>query len=449
MEEKKQLKLFNLAWPIFIETALFMLLGFIDVFVLSKYDDLAASSVNTANQAVSIVTIVFTVISGASAVLISQYLGAENKKGASRIAALCITFNLAFGIIISALLVAFSKNILMFIGAKGQILEFASQYLSIVGGFLFLQSYLTAMAVIVRNHGMTKISMYVTVTMNIMNTVLDIVFVLGLFGVPKLGVAGVAVATTFSRIVGAIVLSIVLFTKVEKLSIFKLLKPFPFADVKNIIKIGVPSALETFLYNLSQLVVTAIVLNQLGDTELVTKTYVQNISMFFYIFAVSIGQASQIMTGHFVGAKKFDEAYKQGFKGYRNAILITIVASVVGILLRTQLMGIFTNDSEVIAMGSTIIMMNILLEMGRTTNLVIIACLRGAGDVFFPTGCAIFSNWLLSALGSFILVSMGFGIYGLWIALAADECVRGVLVLLRWKSRKWESKRIATVSEEN
>lgn len=90
----KKLKLFNLAWPIFIETALFMLLGFIDVFVLSKYDDLAASSVNTANQAVSIVTIVFTVISGASAVLISQYLGAENKKGASRIAALSITFNL-------------------------------------------------------------------------------------------------------------------------------------------------------------------------------------------------------------------------------------------------------------------------------------------------------------------------------------------------------------------
>ena len=78
----KKMKLFNLAWPIFIETALFMLLGFIDVFVLSKYNDLAASAVNTANQAVSIVTIVFTVISGASAVIISQCLGAKNKKGA-------------------------------------------------------------------------------------------------------------------------------------------------------------------------------------------------------------------------------------------------------------------------------------------------------------------------------------------------------------------------------
>ena len=68
----KKLKLFNLAWPIFVETLLFMFLGFVDVFILSKYDDLAASSVNTANQAVSITTIVFTVISTASAVLISQ-----------------------------------------------------------------------------------------------------------------------------------------------------------------------------------------------------------------------------------------------------------------------------------------------------------------------------------------------------------------------------------------
>src|SRR5574344_1889452 len=99
----KKLTLFNLTWPIFIETALFMLLGFIDVFVLSKYDDVAASAVNTANQAVSICTLVFTIISGASAVLISQNLGAGNKENASRISALSISFNLVRGIGVSVL----------------------------------------------------------------------------------------------------------------------------------------------------------------------------------------------------------------------------------------------------------------------------------------------------------------------------------------------------------
>lgn len=437
----KKLKLFNLAWPIFIETALFMFLGFVDVFVLSDYNDLAASSVNTANQAVSIVTIVFSVISGASAVLISQYLGAENKKGASRIAALSLTFNLIFGCIISVALAVFNRTILSFIGAKGEVLEFASQYLTIVGGFLFLQATLNAMAVIIRNHGMTQISMYVTVGMNIVNTVLDVIFVKGLFGMPQLGVVGVAVATTFSRIVGTIILAVVLFKYVEKPEIFKLLKPFPFKDVKNIIKIGVPSALESFLYNLSQLVVTSIVLNCLTNAELITKTYVQNITMFFYIFAVAIGQASQILTGHLVGGNKLDEAYKQGFRGYRNALIITVIIATTGIIFRAQLMDIFTNDTAVITMGANILIINLILELGRTTNLVVIACLRGAGDVVFPTACAIFSMWVISALGSYILaVVCGMGIYGLWIAFAADECFRGILMIWRWKSGKWKNK---------
>ena len=303
---------------------------------------------------------------------------------------------------------------------------------------------MNAMAVIIRNHGMTQISMYVTVGMNIVNTVLDIVFVLGLFGLPRMGVVGVAIATTFSRIVGTVILAVVLFKKIEKPSIFKQLKPFPFNDIKNIIKIGVPSALESFLYNLSQLVVTSIVLNCLAESALVAKNYVQNISMFFYIFAVSIGQASQILTGHLVGANKLDEAYKQGFKSYRNALAITMGMSVVGIIFRTQLMGIFTADSAVIAMGANIIIINIILEFGRTTNLVVIACLRGAGDVYFPTACAIFSMWIISALGSYIFaVVLNMGIYGLWVAFAADECFRGVMMIWRWKSGKWRGKSLA------
>ena len=439
----KKLRLFNLAWPIFIETALFMLLGFVDVFVLSRYDDLAASAVNTANQAVSIVTIVFTVISGASAVLISQYLGAQKKENASRIAAISIIFNLVAGVIISALLVLFSKPVLEFIGAEGKLLDFASEYLMIVGGFLFLQAVLASMSVVIRNHGLTQISMYVTVSMNIINTVLDIVFVLGLFGAPKMGVMGVAVATTFSRIVGTIVLGVVLFTKVENIKIFKLLKPFPWDDIKNIFKIGVPSALESFLYNLSQLVITSMVLVYLTSSELIARTYVQNITMFFYIFAVAIGQAAQIITGHLVGAGEMDNAYKSGMRAYKISMLITMVACTIGVILRKPLMDIFTDDKTVIILGAGILIIDWVLELGRTTNIVVIACLRGAGDVYFPTICAIFSMWLVSVLGAYIFaVVLDMGIYGLWVALAMDEVLRGILMVWRFKGGKWRTKAI-------
>ena len=125
----KKLTLFGLAWPIFIETALFMLLGIVDVFVLSQYNDLAAGAVNAANQATSIATVVFTVVSTASAVLISQYLGAKRRQDASKIAALSIALNFITGLLVSALFVFFHRPILGFIGAKGEILSLSGQYL--------------------------------------------------------------------------------------------------------------------------------------------------------------------------------------------------------------------------------------------------------------------------------------------------------------------------------
>ena len=443
-KKEKPMTLWGLAWPMMIETVLFMMLGMVDVLVMSRFDDLAASSVNTANQAVSVVTIVFTVISGAGGILITQYLGAENKRAASRTAALSIVLQLITGLVVSAALLLFSQPILSFIGAKGGVLEYAGQYLSVVGGFLFLQAVLSAMSVIIRSHGQTKTPMLVTVGMNLINTLLDVILVPGLFGLPKMGVLGVAIATVISRIAGAAVLAVIFFRTVEKPSVFRLLKPFPARDIILFIKVGVPAALETFLYNLSQLVITSIVLNCMTEQELIAKTYTQMITVFFYIFSVSIGQASQILIGHLVGAGKYDEAKRQGFRAYGTALIIAMAASGIGVILRVQLISIFSTDAAVIETASNILLINVLLELGRTTNLVLIASLRGAGDVLYPTICAVFSNWTLSVGLSYLLaVVCGMGIYGLWAALIADECFRGVLMLIRWRGGKWRQKTIA------
>ncbi len=438
-----ELHLFRLAWPMMVEMLLFILLGFVDVLVLSRYDDLAASGINTANQAVSVLTIVFTVFSSAGGILITQYLGAGQRQAASRIAALSIALHLFTGLAVSIVLVLFSQPILCFIGAKGQVLSFSQDYLSVVGGFIFLQAVLNALSGIFRSHGMTKLPMFVTAGMNVLNTLLDVLLVPGWLGFPKMGVMGAAVATVITRALGVIVLMVLLFRKVENPSLFRWLKPFPKRDLALFFRFGVPAALETFLYNLSQLVITSIVLNCLTEQELIAKTYIQNITILFYIFSVSIGQAAQIIVGHRVGAGAFTEARQQGFHAYKTALLIAMISSVIGILLRVPLISIFTDNAGVIQLASGIFILNLFLEFGRTTNLVLIACLRGAGDVFYPTACAVFSNWLLSVGGSYVLaVVCGWGLYGLWIALAADECFRGLLMILRWCGTRWRNARL-------
>ena len=331
----------------------------------------------------------------------------------------------------------FPRPLLVLIGADGQLLDFAGQYLSIVGGTIFLQAVMTAVSVIIRNHGLTKITMFVSAGMNLFNTALDLILV------PRTGVAGAAIATGVSRLIGCVVLVIILFTKIEKPAVFRMLIPFPLKQFGTMLKVGIPSAAETFLYNLSQLVITSIVLNFLTENELIAKTYVQSITMLFYLCSLAIGQASQIMIGHLVGAGMYDEACRQGYRSHRTALLLMAAVCGVGVLLREPLIGLFTDNPEIISIGSEIILMNCILELGRTTNLVLIACMRGAGDVYYPAVCAIFSNWLISVLGSYLMaVVFGMGVYGMWIALAADECIRGVLMLVRWRRGRWRSMRI-------
>lgn len=437
----RKMTLFNLTWPIFIEVLLFMLLGFIDVFALSQFDDVASSAVSTANQVAGICTIVFSVLSGASSVLISQNLGAHKREKASEIAAVSIGVNLVLGLIISAVLLFLHEPFLRLLGADGDILKYASEYLQIVGGFMFGQAVLSSMSAVFRSHGYTKISMYVTVAMNVVNTALDLIFVLGLFGMPVLGVVGVAVATTVSRILGLVILAIVFFRKIEKPSFIKYLKPMRWDTLKQLLKVGIPATFETANYNISQLVVTALALYFLTENEYIARNYVQNITMFFYIFSTAIGQASQILTGRRVGAGKFDEANKGVWKAYGIALALSMSVCVLGIVFRYPLLGIFTQNSEVLNIGSTIILVNIVLELGRTTNLVLINNLRGSGDVYFPSIVSIFSVWILTVGLSYLLaVVFGMGILGMWIAIAADECCRGLFMLVRWKSGKWKEK---------
>lgn len=437
----QRMNLFRLTWPILIENILFMLLGFIDIFVLSRYNDIAASAVSAANQVISICNLVFSIISGATAILISQSLGAQKRESASMIAALSLLFSGVIGLVISALIALFHRQILVFLGAQGEILEYACEYLLIVGGFIFTQAILNSVTAILRSHGHTKTSMYVTVIMNILNAGLDTIFVLGLFGFPSLGVRGVAIATTLARFIGILILCVLLFRNVESLSIFSLLKPFPKEEGKKILVVGLPSAFETINYNIAQLVVTSIIFHFLSDNDFITKTYFSNIVIFFYVFSNSIAQAAQILVGYHIGNSDPDSADRVCMRSLRISLVISMSISVAAIFLRRQLMMVFTSDPVIVAAGAALFWVDLFVEFGRTFNIVVINGLRGAGDTVYPSVVAVFSMWLVSTLGAFVLaVPCRMGLFGIWIAFAADECLRGILMLLRWKSGKWREK---------
>jgi len=447
----KRITLFALVWPILIETFLRMFFGTIDTFMLSGYSDTAVAGVGSANQYVYILILLFQIVSGGAGIVISQYLGAKNEKKASYAVVTAILFNLLLGLLISTVMFAFSGKILGLMNFEQEVYQYSKQYLLIVGSFSFVQALSMTVSAILRSHGLVKYPMFVNMASNVLNIIGNAIFIYGLFGFPVLGVKGVAISTISSQIFGLLVMFIVLKRNVGiNFSLAELLKipKKEFIEIfKNIFKIGGPSAGETLSYNIAQIVVTSFI-SAMGVYALSARFYVYNLMSYIMMFGLATAQATQIIIGHLVGAGKKDEAYKAAIRSLKLSAMVSFCVALVFAVVGKRLLGLFTDDLNIINLGAKLFLITIVLEPGRTFNLVLGHSLKGTGDAKYTMYMGLFSMWLVMVLMSYVLgIKMNLGLVGVWTAFACDEWLRGILMLKRWKSRAWEQK--AVISKQS
>lgn len=441
------LSLFKLTWPLFLELFLFMLMGLADTFMLSAVSDDAVAGVGTANQYIQIAILLLGVIGTGASIVVSQYLGSRLIGEASKIAALSVTLNLIIGFILSGIFLLLSDQIMKMMNLQGAVLEFAQSYLSIVGGFIFVQALITSLASVIRVQGWTKQTMYVSLGMNIVHVILNYILIFGKFGAPALGVEGAAISSVISRILAAIVFFWLLYQALEVRIKIQDYYTFTKEYITKILKIGIPSALEQVLYQTSQIVLLYYV-TYIGAEALSARQYAVNISMFTYLFAMAIGMGTAILIGRYVGAGEKDRAYQSVWFSVKSALIFTLIMVTLVTLFREQLIGLFTDNEEIIQIGASVLLLSVLLETGRTINITIINSLRAAGDAAYPVRIGIVSMIFIGlSLGYLFVFVFDLGLVGVWLAITCDEWIRAILVIFRWKSRKWE--RYAIVPSNN
>lgn len=438
----KRVSLLVLTWPIFAETLLRMLLGNVNVYMIGRQTDKAVAAVGVATQLISMLIMVYGIVSVGTAIMVSQTLGAGKRKEAAKVVNIAIIFNFCFGVILSIVFVVCGKWLLMIMNLPPELMQYALPYLRIVGGISFTQAILATMAAIARNYGQTKAPMAVAIGMNIINVTANYIVVFRPFGIPDFGVRGIAVSVGISQSLGVLVMFFLLF-KYLKLGLkFHIPKPFPFDILKNILNIGIPGAGSSLSYNISQLVGTYII-TLLGTQALTTRTYMQNIINILAMLGMAIAQANQIMIGHLVGANEQQKAYKECFKSLKVAIICDFTFAFVCFLFRRQLFGIYTHDQAIIEVGSLLLTISLILEPGRCFNMVLGNALQASGDVKFPVAVGIISCWTVSVGLSYVLgIHFKLGLPGVYIAFAVDEWTRGLVQLWRWRSGVWKSKRV-------
>ena len=434
----QQASLFAITWPIFIEQLSHILPGIVDTFMLSHLGDDVVAGVAVANQIVSFCIIIFSFVGVGSAVVLTHYLGAGDAAGAERVGATAIGINFWLGTVISLVIWGFSSELLGLLHLPPALMPYGQPFLALMGGTLFLESLNMSFCAIMRAHGHTREAMYVAIGMNMLNLILNVILIFGLFGFPKMGVVGAALSTVISRTVAVVAMAWLLRRELKIRLRLNMAWRMSAGAARRILRIGVPAAGEGLCWHTSFMVITYFV-GRMGVEPLATFSYAMQLSMIMMMLGLSIGIGTEIMIGHMVGAGQFDMAYRQLLRSLRVGLGVTIVSTCIVVALAVPLLGLFTGNPAIIAGGAVLLRISLLLELGRTFNLVVINSLRATGDARFPVLMGAFSMWGVAVpLAWFLGLHLGWGLVGVWIAFTADEWVRGLTMYARWKSRVWE-----------
>lgn len=449
MERQKEIKIEDytmkkMVWmsvPIFIELFLQLLVGNVDQIMISHHSQNAVAAIGNANQIMGILIIFLNVMGSGTTVVLARFLGADNKKKIAETCVSSVFMLILLGLLASIILVGLHRPVFLLMKIPQDILEDACSYMFIIGFCVVVQAVYIGFGAMLRAYGMNKEITVISFIMNILNIVGNGILIYGLFGLPALGIKGVAISTNISKCIGLVLIILTFIKKTGiKLSL-SYLRPLPLDTIGKILAVAIPSGAEGISYNMSQMIVLGVV-NTIGTAVgtyvITTKVYLGMAANVAYIYSVAIAAAMQVVVGYLVGAKRKDLVAKKVWAVQLVATVVSVGVSIVLYFYSDLFFGMFTKDERILQLAHQVLLVEIILEIGRSINIVMVKALIATGDVKFPVICGIICQWIVAALFSYILgIVCDLGLVGVWIALAMDECVRGFIYLIRFRRAKW------------
>lgn len=433
----KKISLWMLAWPIFIELFLQFLLGAADTLMVSRISDDAVAVVGFSNQLFQALTTLFITVASGAGILIAQKIGSKNGEDARTIAIMAVKVSAIIGLLLSGLLILIPGEIAAVLQLPENLIPLAKTYISIVGGGMVLIALMSALSTSIRNTGNTKGPMYTAIGMNVVHVFFNYAFIFGAFGFPKWGLMGVAISTVLCRLLATIVLFIMFLSSFERIIALRDFNVFNRKLFGEILRIGWPLGVNMSCWVFTQLLIFTF-LAILGSNELAARTYMNTLESFCFMLGYSIALAVQIQIAHLFGAGKVKEAYHIAFRAMWIGLAVVTVNAFLIYLFGKQLLGMFTENKEIVALGVSLLGMNLLLQPGKMINMALGNSLNAVGDTRFTMWTSVFSMWLIATgLAYFVGIQLGWGLIGIYACMILDEYIRGILSLIRWRGQKF------------
>ena len=423
--------IFALAIPIIVENVLQSLLGTTDTYFAGKLADNAIAGISVTNLIMNIFISFFSTISIGTTAVVSRNYGKKNFKNVNISIANSIILGLILGVIISLISFLFRVPILKISRIEKEVINYAMPYYLIVvvpSVFLCLQLILSSCLRSIKD---TKTPMYVTAFSNILNIILNIVFI-----TMGLGVFGLVLATTLSRLVGMSILFFKLKNHDENIH-------FNFKEVNRkdffiILNIGIPAGIEKLIMRIGQLIYNSMIIS-IGTASYVAHNIAGVIEGYSYIPSMGFGVAIATLMGIALGENNPLKAKKQTILTYYASTISMVVIGIIFFVFAPQLASIFTKTKEIQEIVIKVLRIIAFFQPFSSMVQIMTYALQGAGDTKFPMYSTFIGIWgIRIGIGYVLGVYCKLGLSGVWYAYAIDVMVRGILLFIRFKIGKWK-----------
>ena len=440
MFSNKALK--KLIFPLIIEQILVMAVGVADTVMVSYAGEVAISGVGLVDMINNLIITILAAIDAGGAIVVSQYIGNKDKKNANIASSQLLTVTMVISTVIMILSLIFHQFLLsIFFGSiEADVMKAAITYFIISAvSFPFLGIY-NSSAALYRSMEKTKVTMYVSILMNLINVVGNFI---GVF-ILHAGVVGVAVPTLISRIVAAVIMFSLSLNK-NNLVYIKVKDVIAWNKnmINRILKIAIPNGIENGLFTLGRVLVTSIVA-LFGTSQIAANSVAGSIDQIAVVVVNAINLGIVVIVGQCIGANDYEQAKYYIKKLMKISYIVTGIIGSVVILLLPLILNLYSLSAEARNLTFILVIMhNIMATLLHPTSFVLPNGLRAAGDVKYSMMVGI-GSMLIFRLGAGVLFGIIFnlGIIGVWIAMGSDWLCRSVFFMIRFIKGKWREFRV-------
>jgi len=350
-----------------------------------------------------------------------------------------VVMGVVIGLGCTALGVSLARPAVLLLGAQAEVIELSTTYLRLVSSSLL---FITLMAIgnaSLRGAGDTRTPLAVMLGVNLVNIAVAWTLINGLFGLPRMGVAGSALGAVSGQIVGGSLVTALLLRGRSGLRLRLSRFRFDWATIRRVLRVGLPTGAEQVLFRTGNMAYVRI-LASLGIAAYAANQVAINGWSLSFMPGFGFAIAATTLVGQALGAQDPDAAQQRGYTAYRMGAALMAAIGLTFVLFPAQIMGFFTDDAEVIALGTMPLRVVGLFQPVLAASMIFAGGLRGAGDTRWPMIVTAAGIWLvrLPLAGLFALV-LGWGLVGAWGAMAFDFTVRGTLNFLRFRGGRWKT----------